>query len=56
LSPGQNAGIERPVLPWGRSVNSDGSDKQVLIVVGKSLKPHCLKKYTYEPSCEIVCK
>jgi hypothetical protein len=33
------------------SVNSDGNDKQVLIVVGKSLKPHCFKN-KQKTSCE----
>jgi len=31
-------------------VNNDGSDKQVLIVVGKSLKPHCFQN-KQETSC-----
>jgi hypothetical protein len=35
-------------------VNSDGSDKQVSIVVGKSMKPHCFKNI--KKLCEILCK
>ena len=36
-------------------VNSDGSDKQVLIVGGKSMEPHCFKN-KQKTSCVKLCK